>query len=83
MSRPTIDVKSLLMGLLLGLCVTFAVGAAEGGANRLEPVGVAYDPNHKNPSVPVVFFVDRETNVVYSQSQYGPMQKLLQFGAKQ
>jgi len=82
MARSTIDLKSLLIGLLLGLCVMFAVGA-QGGANRLEPVGVAYDPNHKNPSVPVLFFVDGETNVVYSQSRHEPMQQVLQFGATQ
>lgn len=85
MFRSPIDVKSFLIGLLLGLCVMFAVGAAAGGAGggKLEPLGVVHDTTNGIPHTPVVYMIDRETNVVYSQRPGVGMQQVMQFAAKQ
>jgi hypothetical protein len=83
MSRATIDVKSLLVGLLLGLGVILAAGAADrAGPHRLEPVGVVLDTTTGPPHTPVVYMIDPDTKVVYSQRPHGQMEQVMQFGAK-
>ena len=71
MKIATLDVKSLVIGLLLGVCTILAVAAARGEAPqkldadyRYQISAVSYVQNGQD--VHALFILDHETNKVHS-----------------
>ena len=68
MKTKILDVKSLVIGLLLGVCVVFAIGAIRGEAPQKGDADYRYQigaMQHQNNGESYIYILDHESNKVY------------------
>jgi len=74
MKTQMFDVKTLIIGLLLGVCTMLVVGAARGEAPQKLDADYRYQISavqEQNGSY-TLFILDHETNKVYSRQGFPP-----------
>jgi hypothetical protein len=69
MKSQMFDVKSLIIGLLLGICAMLVTGAVRGDAPQKLDADYRYQISAvKGQSGTTIYILDHETNKIYSRS---------------